>query len=436
MALKITCPHCGTIRRLSQPYPLPGNELQCDGCGRGLTITYPKGMVDQMRGQGVDFDDPFAPRDSDGRPQPVPAPAIAQSPPSHPRPGRRADPPPLAAPPGPLPPDPSSTGPYAAVNPPFTTPLRPPDGRDTTVMERPGHGPDDETERLHARPSRPNVAGREDLPREPTVGRPPRASHGPASTRRKRPAPKRRRSRLGLLVRTVVVLCLLAGLAGGGLFAWVVHHYGQDLPTVDALATYRPPTVTVVNDRNGKLLGEIYEKRRYVVPLDQIPKQVQDAFIAAEDANFWTHGGIDYEGILRAVGRNAVKGRKAQGASTITQQVARNFLLTSDKTYERKIREVLLSRRIEEVFDKSHILYLYLNQIYPGQRRLRRRSRLAGLLREARGGPEPGRGRHPGRSAPAPQRLLPTPALEEGAGPPGVRTQPDAGQGAHRQDRL
>ena len=93
---------------------------------------------------------------------------------------------------------------------------------------------------------------------------------------------------------------------------------------------------------------------------------MQDAFIAAEDANFYTHTGVDYEGILRAIGRNLAKGRKAQGASTITMQVARNFLLTRDKTYERKIKEIILSHRIEDTFDKEHILYLYLNEIYLG----------------------------------------------------------------------
>ena len=114
------------------------------------------------------------------------------------------------------------------------------------------------------------------------------------------------------------------------------------------------------------LLGEIYEKRRYVIPLEEMPQHLLDAFLAAEDSNFYEHSGVDYEGILRAIARNAVKGRKAQGASTITMQVARNFLLTRDKTYERKIKEILLSQRIERTFDKQHILYLYLNEIYLG----------------------------------------------------------------------
>lgn len=160
---------------------------------------------------------------------------------------------------------------------------------------------------------------------------------------------------------------MVVGVVAGGVVASTAYYsFSANLPTIDELGRYNPPTVTVVYDVKGRTLGEIYEKRRYVTPLDKIPKHVQDAFLAAEDHNFWTHDGVDYEGILRAFGRNAAKGRKAQGASTITMQVARNFLLSSEKTYERKIREILLSWRIEEAFDKKHILYLYLNQIYLG----------------------------------------------------------------------
>ncbi|NOY27031.1 MAG: hypothetical protein GXP62_14265, partial [Oligoflexia bacterium] len=191
-------------------------------------------------------------------------------------------------------------------------------------------------------------------------------SRPPSKPRKPRKPRKKRPSLFWRLARAGLILCLLASLAGAGVAAWAIHHFGQDLPTFETLANYEPPTVTVVNDSQGELLGEIFEKRRYVVPLDAIPKRVQDSFIAAEDANFWTHGGVDYEGILRAIGRNLAQGKKAQGASTITQQVARNFLLSSEKTYQRKIREILLAQRIEEVFDKQHILYLYLNQIYLG----------------------------------------------------------------------
>ncbi|MBN1336083.1 MAG: transglycosylase domain-containing protein [Deltaproteobacteria bacterium] len=164
------------------------------------------------------------------------------------------------------------------------------------------------------------------------------------------------------------MLLVLLALLGVGILSIVavVWFLSRDLPTLEILATYRPPTVTVVYDARGRLLGEIYEKRRYVVPIEQIPPHVQDAFIASEDASFWTHAGVDPMGIARAVGRNVLRFKKAQGASTITQQVARNFLLSSEKRYSRKIKEMVLARRIEEAFSKEHILYLYLNQIYLG----------------------------------------------------------------------
>ncbi|MBW2258613.1 MAG: transglycosylase domain-containing protein [Deltaproteobacteria bacterium] len=114
------------------------------------------------------------------------------------------------------------------------------------------------------------------------------------------------------------------------------------------------------------MLGEIYEERRYVVPLEEIPEHVQHAFIASEDAKFWEHGGVDYLGLVRAMGKNLREGRLAQGASTITQQVTRNFLLTREKKIQRKIKEILLAWRIENTYSKEHILYLYLNEIYLG----------------------------------------------------------------------
>jgi len=164
----------------------------------------------------------------------------------------------------------------------------------------------------------------------------------------------------GLLAGAAASLLGVGGVAGA--FWW----YSRDLPTLETLATYRPPTVTLVEDKDGKLLGEIYEKRRYVVPLEKIPKHVQNAFIASEDAAFWEHAGIDYMGIARAMFRNVQEMAMAQGASTITQQVARNFLLTSEKKLARKIREAILARRVEGAFEKEHILYLYLNEIYLG----------------------------------------------------------------------
>jgi len=161
-------------------------------------------------------------------------------------------------------------------------------------------------------------------------------------------------------------LAIAGSLLGAAAFAAMIGYFSRDLPTLETLANYRPPTVTLVEDHEGKLLGEIYEKRRYVVPLESIPKHVQDAFVASEDASFWEHAGIDYMGIVRAMFRNVQEMAMAQGASTITQQVARNFLLTSEKKLARKIREAILATRVETAFDKEHILYLYLNQIYLG----------------------------------------------------------------------
>ena len=165
------------------------------------------------------------------------------------------------------------------------------------------------------------------------------------------------------MLGTLVILAV--GVVVGGYFG-AQAYYGAELPSVEVLGAYRPPTVSVVYDEKGELMGEIYEKRRYVVDLAAMPPHLTQAFISAEDASYYEHGGIDYMGIVRAVGRNALAGKRAQGASTITQQVARNFLLTNEKTFARKIKEALLAWRIEETFDKEHILYLYLNQIYLG----------------------------------------------------------------------
>ena len=123
----------------------------------------------------------------------------------------------------------------------------------------------------------------------------------------------------------------LSGLFGVGVIAGTVNHFAQQVPSVEDLRDYEPPTVTTLYDRNGEVLGELYKKRRYVREYEDFPPHLIQSFMAAEDANFLKHGGIDYFEIVRAVVRNALKGKKAQGASTITQQVARNFLLTSRK---------------------------------------------------------------------------------------------------------
>jgi penicillin-binding protein 1A len=171
-----------------------------------------------------------------------------------------------------------------------------------------------------------------------------------------------------LLIVALVGL-LLAGLAGAGGVIYLVHRYGSDLPDYRQLADYRPPTVTRVYAGDGRLMQEYAQEKRVFVPVEVIPKRLIQAFLAAEDKNFYSHSGIDPLGILRAVltnVENIFTGRRPVGASTITQQVARNFLLTDEVTLERKIKEALLAFRIEQAFTKDQILELYLNQIYLG----------------------------------------------------------------------
>ncbi len=162
---------------------------------------------------------------------------------------------------------------------------------------------------------------------------------------------------------------LLCGLlAVGGVF-WVFWKYGQDLPDYTQLENYAPPITTRVHAGDGSLLAEYAVQRRVFVPISTVPNLVRDAFLAAEDKNFYTHPGIDPMGIARAMVTNVKNlgtGRRPEGASTITQQVAQNFLLTKDVSIERKIREAIISFRIERAFSKDQILELYLNEIYLG----------------------------------------------------------------------
>ena len=151
-----------------------------------------------------------------------------------------------------------------------------------------------------------------------------------------------------------------------GVLAAVVWKYEQGLPDYSQLKNYEPPVTTRVHAADGSLLAEYSRERRLYLPSAEIPDLVKHAFISAEDRNFYSHWGFDPEGIARA-GIIFMQGsRRIQGASTITQQVAKNFLLNSDRTFERKIREILLSIRIESAYSKEEILELYLNEIYLG----------------------------------------------------------------------
>jgi penicillin-binding protein 1A len=162
---------------------------------------------------------------------------------------------------------------------------------------------------------------------------------------------------------TVVFLVGVAGVAGA------IWHFSRDLPDYSQLQDYEPPVMTRVHASDGALLGEYSKERRLYLPIQAMPKLVTNAFLAAEDKNFYEHGGIDFTGMARAAvvyAQNFGSNRRPQGASTITQQVAKNFLLTNEVSFTRKIKEALLAMRIERAYSKDRILELYLNEIYLG----------------------------------------------------------------------
>jgi len=164
------------------------------------------------------------------------------------------------------------------------------------------------------------------------------------------------------LLLIVITLVIVTILGVGGYVAFLL----AKLPKVDRLADYKPPVVSQVYGDDGTLVGEFYLERRIVVPVNRMPRKLIQAFVAAEDANFYSHKGIDYLGIVRAAFKNLITMRKKEGASTITQQVTKTMLLTPEKKLSRKIKEAILAKRMEDRLSKDEILYLYLNQIYLG----------------------------------------------------------------------
>ena len=140
-----------------------------------------------------------------------------------------------------------------------------------------------------------------------------------------------------------------------------------NIPDISSLASYTPSATTVILDKNGRQIDTIFTQNRFVVPIDSMPKELPLAFVAAEDARFFQHAGVDAWSTIRALLHNLRKGEKGQGGSTITQQVARALLLSPEKTYTRKIKEAILAYRIDKILSKKEILHIYLNQIYFGE---------------------------------------------------------------------
>ncbi|WP_306253909.1 penicillin-binding protein 1A [Parvularcula sp. IMCC14364] len=203
----------------------------------------------------------------------------------------------------------------------------------------------------------------------------------PASTRFK-DSGDRKKFLGSLSPKWILGLKIVGGLAAFGLvlalgaliYAMIyINGLKADLPAYEQLAEYEPPVTTRVHAGDGTLVAEFARERRLFVPIDAIPDHVKQAFLSAEDKSFYEHSGLDYRGILRAQINNipsylGFSNAPLEGGSTITQQVAKNFLLSSEQRIERKVREMLIARRMEQTFTKDHILELYLNEIYLGNR--------------------------------------------------------------------
>jgi len=363
MPLSLPCPQCRAKTPLHEPFPLPGTQLKCVACGAGLAVSYPDGVVSKLKSLGKKFGESA-----------VPDPTAW---------GNELDIPRAPAPPKPTRDRSTSREPDQPTAIDLTE-------VDVTEVAPEGYG-EDEFDRTVSSARSP-YGGLPDNIAEPEGQRsvkpaedfePTRrfAATGPTSNAAtdvtenapvaiEKTQPKtRKKGILGCLGGLGSMGC--GGLALSVLAALLVvaggyWYFSKDLPTVENLREYQPATVTTVLDKDGKLLGEIYEERRYVRPIEYFPDHVKYAFLSAEDAQFYEHGGVNYMGILRSIGRSLASGEGPKGTSTITQQVAKNFLLTNERSITRKIKEMLLSWRIEEAYEKDHILYLYLNEIYLG----------------------------------------------------------------------
>jgi len=181
--------------------------------------------------------------------------------------------------------------------------------------------------------------------------------------------PKRRKSIMLRLFGFLFTAGVIVFLAVAGVAAYILWQFSQDLPDYEALANYEPKVMTRLHANDGRLIAEYAREERLYVPVETVPDVAVNAFLSAEDKNFFEHGGIDLPAIMRAVVtniRNYMNNRRLVGASTITQQVAKNFLLSNERSLERKIKEAMLAIRMERAFDKGKILELYLNEIYFG----------------------------------------------------------------------
>src|SRR5262245_15952274 len=204
-----------------------------------------------------------------------------------------------------------------------------------------------------------------------------RPSQPSASQKRAKLPREVRRPRAWLrIVKWAGIVCLSLTALLVATVALVFYLYGRDpnLPDINKLSDYHPKQLIEVLDANDRRIGELFgptqpTERRTYVSYEEVPPILVDAFVAAEDNSFWEHSGVDYWGMFRAAIKNVVSRETKQGASTITQQVVKTFLLTPERTYKRKIQEIILARRLEHALTKEEIITLYMNQIYFGHGR-------------------------------------------------------------------
>lgn len=173
----------------------------------------------------------------------------------------------------------------------------------------------------------------------------------------------------GRIISIFITTIILMGILGAGGVVYLINYYKNDLPDYKQLEEYNPPATTRVYSNDGRLIAEFAKENRIFVPFEMMPKKLIQAFISAEDQNFYSHPGIDLTSLLRAISQNILNigsNKSLVGGSTITQQVVKNFLLSNERSLSRKIKEAILSYRISQVYTKDRILELYLNQIYLG----------------------------------------------------------------------
>jgi len=170
-----------------------------------------------------------------------------------------------------------------------------------------------------------------------------------------------------VFLKISIGLLVLGGVAGACIAGYLWYIWSSNLPYIGSIEEYRPPVITRIYSADGEVIGRFWKEKRILIPLDQMPEHLVKAFVAAEDARFFEHEGLDISGIVRAFFKNLKAGRIEQGGSTITQQMTRSLLLkNTERTYRRKVREAILAVQVEKNFSKEAILYRYLNQIYLG----------------------------------------------------------------------